>query len=361
MKKIGIILNPYGEKESAGLGRSIFKLATSIIEQDINNFYYIFIKGNRVAEPIFNSKNYKVVFLPDTFFWLNFGLGKYKREIDVFVFFTPSMPVFCKIKKSILVAHDMGVFELPSRNTKERVKRLIIRFIQRFSFAKANKIVTVSNYTKERFIGFFPNYKNKVSVIYNGFDRIEGIGKAPVDFYTSPYFLFIGVVKGRKNPMRIIQSFEKMRENTTVKTRLVFAGRYDSNGKVCSYANKSKYSEDILFLGYVTDDERIFLYKNAFVLVYPSLFEGFGLPILEAMSCGLPVITSDIGATKEVSGDCALLVDPYDIDSISDAMKTLVENNETRNMFSRKGLIREKDFSWEKAGRQYINKIKKML
>jgi glycosyltransferase involved in cell wall biosynthesis len=127
--------------------------------------------------------------------------------------------------------------------------------------------------------------------------------------------------------------------------------------KIRSYVNKYSLEKQITFLGYVSDEEVSYLYKHAVALVYPSFIEGFGFPVLEAMDCGLPVITSTTSSLPEVAGEAALLVDPYSKDAITDALERLVRDKGLREELVKKGHEQRKKFSWEKTGKQLLSII----
>lgn len=352
---IGLVLHPYGEKHAAGLGRSIFSLAKEIIEQNPSTHYVLFLKGFNTPDPIFETHNFEIRRIKSSLFWLDRGLPV-DSSIDCFVFFTPVMPIFKKLKKTLVVVHDLGHLHTEAVNWQQRLSRVLIRFIQRRSLLRATHIVAVSDYTKSEVKRFVPEASSKISVVYNGFNSVCAVGEEVV-FVPKPFFLFVGVIKKRKNPLRVLRAFEIFKKETGLPYSLVFAGRADSKGFV-EAVSQSRYSKDIILLGYVSEQSLCWLYRNTKTFVFPSLLEGFGMPILEAMSVGAPVVTSNIDAMKEVAGEAALLVNPLDSREIAVAMKRIVSDKELRDSLVAKGFERATAFSWQKAGKEYINLLR---
>lgn len=352
--KVGLILHPYGEKYAAGLGRSIFSLVQSIVEQDVETNYIIFIKENiSVADPVFKTKNYEVRRLKGGLFWLDRGLSD--KTIDCFLFFTPFMPIFRKLKKSIVVVHDLGFLSIKTKDWKEKLSRIFLKLIQKRAITMADKIITVSTYTKEEVKKFIPFSTNKITVIYNGFNDVCEFGEENSEI-NKPYFVSVGVMKERKNPIRILKAFEEFKEKTGLPHQLIYVGKY-SAGTLVSTIRASARAKDIVLLDYVSEKKLCHIYRNAEALVYPSLLEGFGMPILEAMSCGTVVITSDIGAMKELGDGASILVDPYNARDIAKAMEIVSVDSDLRKSLVEKGIERAGQFSWIKAGAEYIKLI----
>lgn len=356
-KKIGLILSPYGEKHAAGLGRSIFSLAESIIANDPDTIFTVFLKGSNTPNPEFKSKNFKVKRLPDHPLWLDFGL-RTEEKLDVYIFFTPVMPLFVKCSNSIVVVHDLAYREIKSESIKEFFVRFVLGFVHRNALNKAKKIIAVSKYTKDTILSYYPKINpEKIVVIYNGFNSIRSKSmnesKTKID---NPYFLFVGVLKKRKNVLRLIEAFEIYKKTHNNNYNLVLVGKAGER-EVEEKIKNSQFKKDIILTGYISDSDLFSLYSNAATFVFPSLIEGFGMPILEAMSIGTPVITSNIGAMREIAGEAGYLVDPYSPQSIADGMYCVVDDESLRKALILKGFERVKEFSWDKAGNKYCEII----
>ncbi|HWA51989.1 MAG TPA: glycosyltransferase family 1 protein [Patescibacteria group bacterium] len=241
----------------------------------------------------------------------------------------------------VTTVHDLVAIKFPNETPRKIIdvhKRRLYWVLK-----EVDRIIVPTNQTKIDLMEIGANAE-KIKVIYEGVGEnfirrsekeIESV-KIKYQIHED-YILTVGVGK-RKNSTRLIEAFEK----TKNKHKLVIVG----GGKKMDIDNRG-----IIHTGYLSEDDLICLYSGAKALVYPSLYEGFGLPILQAMACGVPVVTSDIGAMKEIAGTSAILVDPLDINSIRDGIEKAVVNQKT---LSKKGYKRVKDFSWEKCAKETL-------
>ena len=401
--KIGIILYPYGEKYTGGLGRAVFELTSALILRDTENEYIVFVKGTPALIPTFPGANWKVECLGRGHFWLE----RLRRapQADVYVFNTPVLPFFFRPKKSIVIALDfvylyphtyfsqellytssyidtrilrqedyiwkgkygknerkvgVGVYP-PTKNIREWFQKTVTRFIHGRSLKRADHIVAISNATKNDAMRFFQILEKKITVIYLGANPICALPKQEVTV-PEKFFLFVGVIKERKNVMNVVKAFHLFfaaRRNFSLV--LLGKGGGDYFEAIKRLVREKGIEKNVLFLpGDVNDRTLSFLYQNARALVYPSIVEGFGFPILEAMSCGLPVITAPVSSLPEVAGDAAYYVDPYDAASIARGMEELAGNDALCKELVQKGYIQAKKFSWEKTAEQYLKLLKQL-
>lgn len=223
---------------------------------------------------------------------------------------------------------------------------------------RADRILTVSESSKRDILRFFPVKPEKISVIHNAID--EQFRVSPTEDaiervreryqLTNPFVLYVGNVKPHKNVERLIEAFALLRRKATNGLKLVIIGDEISRFQTLRRAvHRHKLHKHVRFLGFVPDDTLSVLYRLAGVFVFPSLYEGFGLPPLEAMACGAPVITSNVSSLPEVVGDAALLVDPYSSEAIADAMRRVLTDSTLSSCLRAKGLARAQDFSWERS------------
>jgi glycosyltransferase involved in cell wall biosynthesis len=259
-------------------------------------------------------------------------------------------------KRTVVVVHGLEYEFCPEAYS--RWSRLYMHASIGFSCRAAERVVCVSENTKRDVMRVYGVAEEKVSVMYEGYERMENgnlkmendNGKWKI---TEPYFLFIGRLEERKNIVRIIDAFESVKERYDIPHKLVLAGKpgfgYERIEK-CKM--KSEKRGDILELGYVDEEEKWRLLEGAEAFLFPTLYEGFGIPVLEAQSVGTPVITSDRSSLPEVAGDGALLVDPEDVEAIAEAMHRLVSENELKNAIIQKGLENAGRFSWKKCARE---------
>lgn len=359
--KIGLIVHPYGEKKAAGLGRAIFSLAKNIIELNPQNEYIFFVKGTCTQSPEIKGNNWRVVELPTHVFWLDSGLKKYKN-LDCYLFFTPVLPLFFRPRNSIVIVHDLGYKVIPASSIKEFLIRKILHFLHKWSLQKATKVVAISEYTKTQIIKYFNTPKHLITVIYNGFQTYP-LSDNTNDLQENPYILFVGVLKKRKNVISLVEAYGLYISSSALKKAyipqlyLVGKGGGSYYKKLLKTIERLNLSSHVVLKGYISDQQLGNLYKNSRAFVFPSLLEGFGLPVLEAMNIGVPVVTSNSSSLGEIGKDAAVLVDPYNIYSIAEGIKKVVEDNELRIKLIEQGKMRAGLFSWEKSAKEYSRLI----
>jgi len=178
----------------------------------------------------------------------------------------------------------------------------------------------------------------------------------------SEFILSVGTVEPRKNFNRLVVAFKKLKDKTSLPHSMVIAGKkgwaYDG---VREQVNKLGMEKDIIFLDYVEDDDLVLLYNAASLFIMPSLYEGFGLPVLEAMACGTPVVASNVSSVPEVMKDAGILVDPYDTDSICDGMFRVLTDDKLREELREKSLKRAMFFSWKKTARSVLSEYETLM
>lgn len=240
------------------------------------------------------------------------------------------------------------------------LERLYMRASIRFACMAAERVIAVSESTKRDLIRYYHVAEEKIRVVYEGIQREEiqtassELGQnSKSKIQDSKHFLFIGRLEVRKNIVRIIEAFERFKERTGLPHGLVLAGKpgygYE---KIKSQLSKIKYQNEIHELGYVSEAEKRELLDKAAALVFPSLAEGFGLPVLEAQLAGVPVLTSHISSLPEVSGEGAIFVDPTDVGAIARAMERLATDQALRADIIRKAIRNVDRFSWAQCARR---------
>jgi glycosyltransferase involved in cell wall biosynthesis len=218
----------------------------------------------------------------------------------------------------------------------------------------------VSEASKRDILRYFRMPERQIEVIYNAIDdrfwgqpdaaEISRVGERYR--LNDPFVLYAGNIKPHKNLERLIEAFHLMRQDSShlANVQLLIIGDEISKYATLRRAvHRHKLHKHVRFFGFVSDQTLAALYRLANVFVFPSLYEGFGLPPLEAMASGTPVITSNVSSLPEVVGDAALMIDPYDPAAIADAMRRVLETPELREELQRKGLARAREFSWERS------------
>lgn len=286
-----------------------------------------------------------------------FLLNLHIRKLDIDVLLCPAftMPLM-KICKTVIVVHDM-IYKLKIDGSSRHAD-WYRNFLFSRSIKEADRIITVSVATKNDLERFFPNRKN-MHVTYLGSSRNEHtIKKPPKDINGDEKFILMtGTVSPRKNIVRAIEALDVLRNKSDIKLLLAGGVNKESQATLQTISNK-KMTDRVIVAGFLTDEELDWCYDNAEMLLFCSLYEGFGLPPLEAMQHNLPVIASNVSSIPEVVGDAALMVNPYDVDEISDAIMELLTNVEKRQDLIRKGQERIKLYSWEKTAEETLKILK---
>ncbi|HMV37018.1 MAG TPA: glycosyltransferase family 1 protein, partial [Turneriella sp.] len=215
------------------------------------------------------------------------------------------------------------------------------------------RIIVPTEFGREHMLRYFPATRDKIRVIPHGADQVFAVAdtaaqELPANLAQRPFILCPGSVEERKNGMRLVEAFEQSRAAKSL--QLVFAGGRGYNHEaIYARAEASPAKDRILFLRGLSSAQLALLYMQAVFTVYPSVFEGFGLPIAEAFALGSPLITSSIGAMAEVAGDAALTADPYSVEALQTAIDKLAEDAALRSELADKGRRRATEFTWQKA------------
>lgn len=309
-------------------------------------------------------------------------IDKFLGDLDIFFsphFLPISLPKNCK---RVITFHDLS-FEHHSQFFSPSRKLWHFLTFPKQQAEKADKILVDSESTKEDLIKIYKVNPEKVKVIYLGISsdfkpikksssRFNEVGKK----YGLPekFILYFGTIEPRKNLISVIRAFERLKkksiwkdvDSAVIKTedifydlKLVIAGARGWLYKdIIKVAKNSKYSKDIIFTGLISDKDKPFLYNLAKAFVYPSFFEGFGFPPLEAMACGVPTIVSNASSLPEVVGSGAIMIDPYNIDELSYAIRKILEDKELRENLIQKGFEQVKKFNWDKTAQRVLEIFK---
>jgi glycosyltransferase involved in cell wall biosynthesis len=259
--------------------------------------------------------------------------------------------------KTILTVHDVRVKVFPE--TFSKGTRAYYEFLYSATLHRVDRIITVSEFSKNEIIKYFPETKNKITVIY------EAIDTNKFKFLNLPrekQILMLGAIAKHKNVLNILKAFSLAVNE--IPHKLIIVGSKDSGLPIEEEVNEvlEKIPSDrVIFTGKLSDEEIIELYNKSEFFVFPSLYEGFGFPPLEAMACGCPVIVSYISSLPETVGDAGLFVDPYKLEDIANKMVLMASNQELRDELREKGFERVKNFSWSKAAKEHVDVFKEVL
>ncbi|MFH1192400.1 MAG: glycosyltransferase family 1 protein [bacterium] len=318
-----------------------------------------------------NWKN-KILRWPPKYLWTNIRLSLEMLFNPPDVLFIPAHSVpLIYAKNTVATWHDIGFEKFKHLYTPQAY--WYHKWTVRFSLKHATKVIVISEFTKNEILDLFGQFdsrlENKISVVYNGYDNKkyradldknkirQALEKYKIKW---PYVFFVGRLEEKKNIAGLVRAFAKLRESARIgklinanNLKLVLAGRrgygYD---KVNKNIKENNLQDDVIELGWTDQEDVPYLLAGAEMFCFLSFYEGFGIPVLEAMACGTPVICSDIPPLREVAGDAALFVDPHNAQEIALAMRKVFNDSVLRENLINKGLEREKEFSWEKCAKE---------
>lgn len=331
------------------------------LRNDLSNAYQ-FIRISKVPFPF-------VTFTRFLLYILNRMAGEKTKldEMDIF-FGTNYRGMFRESVKTIITIHDMVYKYFPETIGGENLK-YFTKQLPKIA-KKADMLIADSESTKRDIIKYLDVSEEKIRVIYLGVDSMfkpltdMGTLTSVRKCYNLPekFILFLGTIEPRKNIQGLISAYIKLCDEKNFSHDLVLAGDI-SRGKNClkNLKKDSRLIEKIHFIGYVDERNLPGLFNLADIFVYPSFYEGFGLPVLEAMACGVPVVTSNTSSLPEVAGNAAVLIDPHSIDDLAEGIRCVLSDNELRQSLIKRGLERAKLFTWEKCARDTMQVFKELL
>ncbi len=349
--------------EHSGIGVYAQELARAMIRMAPSHRYLFF--GVRGAPAVAESSPPCVQYLwtartPQNRYlrhiWENVSLRKHlaRWQADLFHSTASFLPLRDLPQATVVTIHDLTCFKLLDVHTRSR--GALFRFGVRRSVALADAVIAVSESTRRDIVEIFKIDEDRVSVVYHGvharFSPVPDPASAQRlldQQIRPPFILAVGTIEPRKNHVRLIHAFERVAPNFP-SLELVLAGRRGwMNRDVFRTIDRSPVRGRIRHLGYVANEELSELYRQASVMAYPSLYEGFGMPLLEALASGTPVLASDRSSVPEVVGQSALLVDPTSVAQIAQGLNTLLTNSALRTRFRQAGIERAQRFTWEAA------------
>lgn len=363
--------------QNTGTGFYIINLITGLMLHDKKNEYIIFGDKNiiqkflKIDKKNFKIKNIKFKNRVFRVLWQWFFLSHFLKKQNAELLHSTNYitPLFKNNLKVIVTIHDMTFFIFPKKFTI--VKRLFFKYMVPVFVKKADYVITVSENTKKDILKYLHISDKKVFVTYEsyhiGYDDESGKKNKNevLKKYNlkNDYLLFVGMIEPRKNIISILKAFIELDEE--LDKDLVIVGKkgwyYKEIEQFMNNIQNKILKNKIIFTGFVPEQELVYLYQNASIFLYPSLYEGFGIPPLEAMASGIPVITSNTSSLPEVVGDAALLIDPNNYLELKDAIKFLNENYEKRMTMSARGKERAKIFSLNNFVQNTLSVYEKVL
>ncbi len=349
-----------------GTGRYIRNLVSWLAKVDAKNQYILYVARDDMSRFSGLGDNFQLVptvaVRPVRILWEQTELPRDLKRRGVDVFHGPAFIVpLSRTCRQVVTIHDMTFFLLPQCHLftkKHYFQRLIPQCVKR-----ANQVIAVSESTKKDILKILGSeYSKKIKVIYHGKEERfcpDTAGAASYDLRTKYGFsgriiLFVGLIEPRKNLERLIRAYAKLRSFHQTSCLVIAGSQGWGHDAVLRAASESGVRDRIFFPGYIPERELPSLYNLADVFVYPSLYEGFGLPVLEAMACGAPIVASGVSSMPEISGDAALLIDPLDVDSIAQGIERVLMDRERRERMKEEGPKRSQAFTWERTARETL-------
>lgn len=352
---------------------------------DSKNQYLVYLRPGCQVEPKDWPDNFKFKLINFSKVWTQSGLAfqTFTDKLDILFVSAHTYPIIRKPGiKIVMTVHDLGAEYLGGlHNLKQR---LYLKAVTKFQLKSATHLIAVSNTTKQDLINQAEVNPKKITIIYEGYnkslykplknDQIINTLKS-FGIEKENYYLFVGTIQPRKNLERLITAFANVNkqvlgyDNKELYTSpsaqsdnliLVLVGKKGwLSDQIYALPAKLGIEDKVRFLGYVPDNDLPGLYSGAKALLFPSLYEGFGLPVLEAFACKCPVLTSNISSLPEVAGDAAVLVDPESIEDITLGIEK-VSNKAVTKELVKKGFKRKAQFSWEKCARETLEVLEKV-
>ena len=294
------------------------------------------------------------------------GIRKDVRSLRIDVVHYPAnIGSVLPMRHMVITIHDLTFLHNPSWYRFERAR--YYRLGVTYSAPRAARIIAVSQYTANEVATLLRIPMERIDVIHNGVDERyvpcdeERVAAARATYrLPSKYFLFVGTIEPRKNVARLIRAWSQIADS--IEEDLVIAGRDGWKvGPTYQEAELSKHHNRIVFPGFIADEHLSAVMSGATALVYPSLYEGFGMPVVEAMACGAPVLSSNASSLPEVAEDAALLVDPTSIEELAEGLKRLAGDEELRRSLRAAGIKRAAEFSWTRAAEETLACYRRVL
>lgn len=353
-----------------GIGRYTLNLINALARIDESNQYHLYINGLWPCDIGTPADNFC---LDSGMAWPLFSRSRFlewqvrapadlrARRFDVFHFtFSQNVPLL-KSGPIVVTVHDLIsiIFREHYRHNKLRP---LFDWMWTKATKKADRIIAVSESTKRDIIEYLDVPEDKIKVVYEAADPIYGpvtedeVESAKKRFkINGSYIMYVGGMDPRKNLEGLLDAYRRLPTDLSREHKLVVVGRLDQwYPEIEKLISEFGLRERVIFTGFVPDEMLVALYNGASVFVLPSLYEGFGLPLLEAMSCRTPVVCSNAASIPEVIGDAALMVDPRDVDGLAAAIERALTDSELREDLREKGFKRAKSFSWEKTARETL-------
>ena len=350
----------------AGLGRYSRNLLKNLVKQAPPGMEFVVFAPRSLCREFSEMRGVKLVPVTASYYSMReqtFFLGSLMREkLDLMHFLHFNAPIFYK-RPSVVTIHDLTRFFFPAQKHKGRLHQWAYETVFRSAINNSKKIITVSEHTRMDLVRYFPKASDKAVIIHEGVDTVmfskdaldgkshERLQKLGI---TKPYLLFVGVWMTHKNLPRLLQAFKKVRARG-FSGSLVITGKGQSHHvDVPDLVNNEGMSDFVVLPGKVSDEDLPTLFQNAEIFIMPSLYEGFGLPALEALACGTPVIASSVSSLPEILGNAAAYFDPYSVVDMADKISKLISDKQKQVELVLAGSSQVQKFNWDKCAQETL-------
>ncbi len=361
--RIGIDVRELEKGKITGIGRYLLDFLKLAIKQKPEWEFVLF--GNQNTQINLEAPNLTKIFIPEyfTLWWDQVKLPRYLKKEKIDIFLTPYLKAPLSLPcKLVVIINDLIPFLFPGyQRLKNLPRRVYFRNLGKRTAKMADKIIAISYYSKKDIVKYFQVSEEKIEVIHLGVDKKYRPLSSNLEKITSKYgiggkFIFyFGNFNPHKNVKTLVEAYHRLPEKIKNEYQLVLGGRRD---RYCTDLEKMikrlRIEEKVIFTGFISEKDLPAIYSAAELFVFPSLYEGFGLPPLEAMACGAPVITSNTTSLPEVVGEAGILVRPYNIDEIKEAIIRVLTDSALRKSLIEKGLKRIQQFIPDKTAHHFL-------
>lgn len=358
-QSIAIDASRLAVRERTGTERYSYELVAALARIDHTTLYTLYSNGLPAALPPLGP-NFTLRNIPLRRLWTHARLGPALWRDRPNLLFVPAHVIPLTHPPSVVTLHDLGYLTFPDAHTARRRRELDLT--TRWSLHAARRVIAISQATKADLVRYYGADPAKISVVYHGLapefrpvrdPAVLAAAQLRYDLLNQPYFLYVGTLQPRKNLVRLIEAYAlalPVLKATSKPPLLVLAGRKGwLSAPIERRAAELGVTNHVRLIGYVPDADLVPLLSGARAFVFPSLYEGFGMPVLEAMACGTPVLTSTSSALPEVAGDAALLIDPQATSAIAAALLRLAHQPKLRAELREQGLVQAARFSWDRC------------
>ncbi len=360
---IGIDASRVTVSQRTGTEGYSYHIISNMLQVGAEHEFRLYFR-DQPADTLFEqSNNVEYQVIQQGRIWTHLGLGPHVRKAPVDVLFVPAHVVpwpSTGVTPAVVTIHDLGYLHYPDKHPL--LARAYLNWSTRYSAQATRRVIAVSQATAHDLQTFTNTHLEKIKVVHSG---VAPSMHADISEQTikqlretlgihGPYILHVGSVQPRKNLLRLVEAFDAVKD-VVDGLQLVLAGR-ESWGvrRLREHIDQLGLRDQVLVTGYIPDADLVTLYNGAMVYAFPSLYEGFGFPALEAMACGVPVACSNVSSLPEIVGNAALTFPPTDVNAIASALERILTDNSLHSDLVQRGFKRAKQFSWQRAAKQTL-------